>query len=66
MRQWGDRWAAPDGAPVQLLHKACGHISEAVPTCSECGEPLEARAMRAVAGPGHRGETPLPARPAAR
>jgi len=65
MRQWGDRWAAPEGAPVQLVHRACGHVSEAVPTCSECGEALHARAMRAVAGPGLRGEGVLPARPTA-
>ena len=62
MRQWGDRWAAPDGAPVELVHKACGHVAEAVPTCSECGEALHARAMRAVPGPGSRGEGALVAR----
>jgi DNA-binding HxlR family transcriptional regulator len=59
MRQWGDRWAAPEGAPVQVVHKACGHVAEAVATCSECGEALEARAVRVVAGPGYRGDTPL-------
>lgn len=65
MRQWGDRWAAPEGAPVQLVHKACGHVSEAVPTCSECGEALHPRGVRAVAGPGLRDPGVLPARPAA-
>jgi len=64
MRQWGDRWAAPGGAPVQLVHRACGHVAEAVPTCSECGEALDARAMRAVAGPGRGGGSVLPRRPA--
>jgi DNA-binding HxlR family transcriptional regulator len=59
MRQWGDRWVAPGGAPVQLVHKACGHLTEAVPTCSECGEALHARAVRAVPGPGSRGESLL-------
>jgi DNA-binding HxlR family transcriptional regulator len=63
MRQWGDRWAAPDGAPVQLVHRACGHVTEAVPTCSECGEALHVRAVRAVAGPGNRGESVLVRRP---
>jgi DNA-binding HxlR family transcriptional regulator len=62
MRQWGDRWAAPGGAPVELVHRSCGHVAEAVPTCSECGEALEARTVRAVAGPGSRGETILPER----
>src|SRR5438093_5787947 len=23
--QWGDKWAADDGPPVILRHKACGH-----------------------------------------
>jgi DNA-binding HxlR family transcriptional regulator len=62
MRQWGDRWAAPGGSPVELVHSSCGHVAEAVPTCSECGEALEARTVRAVAGPGSRGETILPER----
>jgi DNA-binding HxlR family transcriptional regulator len=62
MRQWGDRWAAPGGAPVELVHRSCGHVTEAVPTCSECGEALDARGVRAVAGPGNRGETVIPER----
>ena len=52
MRQWGDRWAAPDGPPLELVHRECGHVVNAVEVCSECGEPLDPRAMRAVAGPG--------------
>jgi DNA-binding HxlR family transcriptional regulator len=52
MRQWGDRHAAPDGAPLLLTHKACGNVFEAVMTCSVCKEPLEARDVRALPGPG--------------
>jgi DNA-binding HxlR family transcriptional regulator len=52
MRQWGDRWRAPDGPPLELVHKACGHVSEIVATCSVCGEPVTSRGMRAVRGPG--------------
>lgn len=52
MRQWGDKWEAPRGAPLQLVHKTCGHIVEMVPTCSECGERLTGREVRAVDGPG--------------
>src|ERR1700694_4657591 len=52
MRQWGDRWAAPNGAPVEVVHAACGHVSSAVPVCSECGETLDARVVHAIAGPG--------------
>jgi DNA-binding HxlR family transcriptional regulator len=65
MRQWGDRWVAPRGAPVELVHRSCGHVTEAVPTCSECGERLDGRTVRAVPGPGRRGEGVLPPRRAA-
>jgi len=62
MRQWGDRWEAPDGAPVELVHKECGHVSSVVPTCSACGEPVTARDVRAVAGPGASGDPLIPRR----
>ena len=52
MRQWGDRWAAPDGPPVEVRHDACGQLVTAVPACSHCGEPLDARSVTAVPGPG--------------
>jgi DNA-binding HxlR family transcriptional regulator len=52
MRQWGDKHAAPDGPPLELVHKACGKVSQAVMTCSACGERLTARDVRAKRGPG--------------
>jgi DNA-binding HxlR family transcriptional regulator len=52
MRQWGDKWAAPDGPPLNVIHKTCGHVSDVVPTCSHCGESLDARAFHPVPGPG--------------
>jgi len=52
MRQWGDRWRAPDGPPIELVHKTCGHVAQVVATCSACGEALGPRDVRAVAGPG--------------
>jgi DNA-binding HxlR family transcriptional regulator len=52
MRQWGDQWAAPDGPPVETRHTTCGHIVTAVPVCSNCGEPLDARSGTPVPGPG--------------
>jgi DNA-binding HxlR family transcriptional regulator len=58
MRQWGDTWAAPDGPPVEILHTACDHVSQVVPTCSHCGDPLDARAVRAIRGPGSRDADP--------
>jgi DNA-binding HxlR family transcriptional regulator len=59
MRQWGDRWAAPDGPPVEMIHKGCGQVADAVAVCSVCGEKLDARSVRVVAGPGIRPENPL-------
>jgi DNA-binding HxlR family transcriptional regulator len=52
LRQWGDRWAAPAGPPVEIRHRACGHLATVVPTCSHCGEALDARAVEAVPGRG--------------
>jgi DNA-binding HxlR family transcriptional regulator len=40
MRQWGDRHAAPGGAPLRMVHHDCGNVVDAVMTCSCCGEPL--------------------------
>lgn len=55
MRQWGDRHAAPDGPPVQLIHQECGQLSEALMVCSACGEPIGPRDVEAVSGPGDLG-----------
>ncbi len=52
MRQWGDRYAAPDGPPLQTIHTACNQVAEVVPACSVCGEQVRLRDLRAVAGPG--------------
>ena len=54
MRQWGDTYAAPAGPPVQVVHRSCGKVSEAVLTCSECGAEMTARDVQAVPGPGAR------------
>jgi DNA-binding HxlR family transcriptional regulator len=52
MRQWGDRWEAPDGPPVRLRHKECGRLVAVTPVCSHCGEPLDVRSVDVEAGPG--------------
>ena len=52
LRQWGDRYASPEGPPLEVIHKGCGHVSDAVMVCSACGDPLDARAVRQVPGPG--------------
>jgi DNA-binding HxlR family transcriptional regulator len=62
MRQWGDRWAAPDGPPLALVHKACGRRITVVSTCSGCGERLSPGDVRAVRGRGAGDDTLIPAR----
>jgi hypothetical protein len=57
MRQWGDQHAAPNGAPIKLVHQSCGHESRGVVVCSECGGSMNARTVQAVAGQG-RGPSP--------
>jgi DNA-binding HxlR family transcriptional regulator len=52
MRQWGDRYEAPHGPPIQVTHKSCGHVTDAVMVCSACGERIGARDVRADPGPG--------------
>jgi DNA-binding HxlR family transcriptional regulator len=52
IREWGDAHSAPDGPPLQLIHRDCGQIAQAQMVCSECGEPMDSRNVKAVAGPG--------------
>jgi DNA-binding HxlR family transcriptional regulator len=52
MRQWGDKHAAPDGAPLELIHERCGHVSDARMICSSCGERIGPLDVRAMPGPG--------------
>lgn len=60
IRQWGDEWIlGPGHEPVLLEHKTCGHRTTALPTCDHCGETLDARTVRAVAGPGADANNPL-------
>jgi hypothetical protein len=52
MRQWGDKYAAPDGPPLRLRHRDCGRLTHAVLVCDKCGEPVDSADVRAQAGPG--------------
>ncbi|MEZ0352520.1 winged helix-turn-helix transcriptional regulator [Mycobacterium sp. pR1184] len=54
LRDWGDRYMAPDGPPVHFRHRGCpgeAHVSLA---CDACGNPLTARDVDPVPGPGLR------------
>ena len=58
--QWGDRHAAPDGAPVVLEHRNCGGGLDERRRCRRCGAELEAWDVVAKPGPGAK---PLSASP---
>lgn len=67
LTRWGDRWLADeDGAPVELIHHACGHTVMPQLACPHCATPVTARDMRARPGPALRarglalGKTPTP------
>lgn len=50
---FGDAYYAGEaGPPVLRRHKACGCDFHPVQVCSECGEPITARAVEARAGAG--------------
>jgi DNA-binding HxlR family transcriptional regulator len=34
LRQWGDKWAQPEGAPLEFTHAGCGAPTEAEVRCS--------------------------------
>ena len=53
LRQWGDEWIyGPGNEPLLVEHRGCGCTTTALMTCDTCGEPLDARSVRAIPGPG--------------
>jgi DNA-binding HxlR family transcriptional regulator len=52
MMRWGDLWLAPDGPPIVLHHKTCGHDTHAEVVCAHCREPLRHPDISAGLGPG--------------
>jgi DNA-binding HxlR family transcriptional regulator len=60
LRQWGDKWAIDGKAPVRLLHMTCGAHTNAHLVCDHCGERLEGREVKAVAGAGLKDPALLP------
>ncbi len=62
LRQWGDEWLLGEGnEPVLLEHRDHDHLTTAQLSCDVCGEVLDIRSVRAVAGPGATPVSPLPA-----
>ena len=53
MKSWGDYWEpGDDGPPLVLRHDACGAVSDPIPTCSGCGQPVGPRDFTLLPGPG--------------
>ncbi len=67
MLAWGDKYAAPDGAPRELYHEECGNAVHARVVCDHCGGRLTAGNTKLRPGPGantrqkHDGEIAPPA-----
>jgi DNA-binding HxlR family transcriptional regulator len=48
--RWGDRWmSGRTGPPVELRHRACGHLMHPELACPECGDWIEARDVEVAA-----------------
>jgi DNA-binding HxlR family transcriptional regulator len=55
LMQWGDRYGGFEhGAPVELVHRTCGKVTQPQLVCSECGERIDPRQMEPRVGPGLR------------
>jgi DNA-binding HxlR family transcriptional regulator len=53
LANWGDDWMDEGmGPPLLYQHRTCGHVMRPVMVCSECHEPLTARQVKALPGPG--------------
>jgi DNA-binding HxlR family transcriptional regulator len=48
--QWGNRWASPDGAPVELVHAGCGRPVTAQIRCAD-DHAVELGALQLRPGP---------------
>lgn len=50
---WGDDWMDMGmGPPLLYQHRTCGHVMRPVMVCSACREPLHARQVTPLPGPG--------------
>ena len=55
LREWGDEWITGEGnEPILIEHRSCGNVTHTRLVCDCCGEPLVARDVRVVDGPGSR------------
>ncbi len=52
LREWGDRYMAEEGPPVEIRHRGCGGEPTLELRCGKCGEEIGARDAEALPGPG--------------
>lgn len=52
LRDWGDRFMAPDGPPVHYRHRDCGGEAHVRLECDTCRKELTARDVAPEPGPG--------------
>jgi DNA-binding HxlR family transcriptional regulator len=53
MRAWSDRWVFGEaGQPMVFRHEPCGAVTDPIPACSSCGEPLLPGDLTPLLGPG--------------
>jgi len=57
LMQWGDRWLAPAGGPLAILHRECGDPVQAELRCS-AGHRPEIGELELAQGPGSLTESP--------
>lgn len=50
---WGDKWMDEgNGPPIEYFHLSCEHKFTPLLVCSECREPVQARGVKPLVGPG--------------
>ena len=52
LSHWGDRWAAPNGAPILYRHAGCGGDVQQQLVCGDCGQIRTNEQVGAHPGPG--------------
>lgn len=53
LARWGNRWLAGErGAPIEYVHRKCGHVTQARVVCGACGEDLGAHNVQPQLGRG--------------
>lgn len=51
LRDWGDRYMAPDGPPVHFRHRDCAGEAHVSLACDACGNTLTARDVDPILAP---------------